>query len=76
MSDNMDVRWRFDQTFGRDTQGSVQISDHSQSQRPGVVENFVDSVEPTDHWLKILRSQPLLIHTELDRFDWIGHIQR
>ena len=45
MSDNMDVRWRFDQTFGRDTQGSVQISDHSQSQRPGVIENFVDSVD-------------------------------
>lgn len=50
----------------------LQSPDHGQSQRSSVVQNLVDTIALTDHWLQILRRQASLLHTEFDRIYWIG----
>ena len=50
------------QRIRRNPEWMVQSPNNRQSQRPSVVQNLIDTIALTDHWLQVLRSQPSLLH--------------
>src|SRR5438132_4634256 len=67
---------RPDQYFCRDAEARVQTPDHADGQSAFTVEHLGDAGARADEFLQVPPGEALLLHTEFDRLDRIGWIQR